>query len=126
MKPLTTLHADQCHVVTIQDDAILEGWKVEELGNQLYKAAEDSNYRLVINFNNVERVSTAVMGKLVALRRRFINNKGRLMLCCCGEQMMEAMRVTELRRLFDVASTQEEAEELMRHEFLPWRPRAEL
>lgn len=125
MKPLTTLHADSCHVVTIPDNALLEGWRIEDVAEQLFQAAEESGYRLVINFNKVERVSSFILGKLIALRRRFIDNKGRLMLCGCGSQMIEAMRVTELRRLFDVADTEDEAIELMRHEFLPWRPRAE-
>jgi len=125
MTPISITTHDRCHVATILNENLLEGAIINYVFRDLDIAAEASGNRLVINFKNVNRCSSSVLGKLIGLRKRIRNEEGRLTLCCCGEQMHEAMNVTGLRRLFDVIDAEDEAIEYMRHDVVGWKPGAE-
>lgn len=126
MNPTTTNAHPHCHAVTICNRDLIEGYIIEQVFRSLDLAAIDSCNRLVINFTNVERCSSSVLGKLIGLRRRILNAGGRLTLCGCGEQMNEAMKITGLRRLFDVVDDEEAAVKYMEEDVVAWKPGAEL
>lgn len=126
MKSVLTLPADHCTVATIHEPELTNSVIIEAIGKQLEQAAKDADHRLVVNFFHVDRCSSSVLGKLVALRRKIMNARGRLTLCCCSGNMLEALKVTGLRRLFDVFDSEPEAIEFMRQDVVAWKPGAEL
>ena len=126
MTPISTTTHDHCHVATILNINLIDTAIINYVFRDIDIADVASGHRLIINFKNVNRVSSSVLGKLVGLRKRIMNEKGRLTLCCCGENMTEAMKVTNLRLLFDVMETEDEAVEYMRHDVVGWKPGAEV
>lgn len=117
---LLTLHPDFT-VASIEASLLLEGVTIRQLADDLAKAAEAASYRIVIDFAAVERISSSVLGNLVALRKKVRNNLGRMVLCNIGPSLKEALKVTGLRILFDVVDDATQAVEFMRVEHVSWR-----
>jgi len=117
---LITPHPDFI-VASIETSLLLEGFTIRQLADDLAKAAEGASYRIVIDFAAVERISSSVLGNLVALRKKVRNNLGRLVLCNIGPSLKEVLKVTGLRILFDVVDDVTQAVEFMRVEHVSWR-----
>lgn len=117
----TLTPSTNCHIATINHDTLIDGNSIEAVGLELLEAAAVANYKLVVDFSRVEAVSSALLGKLIALRKRCRDSKGRLALCSCGEHLVEAMKVTGLRRLFDVFDGWPEAVAFMGIDAVSWR-----
>ena len=65
---LETQHNGDVTVVRFRDPRITDSLEIEELGRELYQlAAEYSHGKLVLNFSEVEFLSSAVLGKLIRL-----------------------------------------------------------
>jgi anti-anti-sigma regulatory factor len=63
----------------------------------------------VLNFSNVERVSTALLGKLVALQRRLRLTGGGLTLCEVRPDFQAVLRTLRLWRYLNVCGSEEDA-----------------
>ena len=126
MKNITTQPATNCHIATILSKDLICGDIIDFVFRDINEATEAANHRLIVNFKNVERCSSSVLGKLVALRKKVMNAKGRLTLCCPSGNLEEAMKVTGLRRLFDMFDEEEAAIEYMSQDIVAWKPGAEL
>ena len=70
-------------VVYFTDTKILEEMQIKWLGAELYDLVEKQRRSsIVINFQNVERFSTALLGKLVGLKKKAVEADGTVKLCC--------------------------------------------
>ena len=90
-------------VVYFVDSKILEEMQIKWLGNELYELVEDQHKsRLIINFQNIEKFSTALLGKLIGLKRRAAETQGNVKLSCIPPSVMEIFKVTGLDAAFDI------------------------
>jgi anti-sigma B factor antagonist len=97
-------------VVTFRDRQLLSEATVQALGRQLLGlAAGSGRRRLVLNFGNVERLSSAVLGQVVALDRAVRRVGGRLALCGVRPDLSHLLTVTRLDRYLDLYPSEEEA-----------------
>jgi len=91
-------------VVHFIDSKILEEMQIKWLGNELYDLiGEQHRSRIVINFQNVQRFSTALFGKLIGLKKKAVEAGGNVRLCCIPSPVMEIFRVTGLNQAFDIS-----------------------
>jgi anti-sigma B factor antagonist len=66
---LETQHSGDVTAVRFRDPRITDSLEIEELGRELHQlAAEYSHGKLVLNFSEVEFLSSAVLGKLIRLQ----------------------------------------------------------
>lgn len=69
----------------------------------------DNPPHVVINFANVEFVSSTFLGRLLALQKRLDGAERKLTLCALNKVVREIFQITQLERFFDFADDQEEA-----------------
>jgi len=96
-------------VVTFRQRQILSEAAVQALGQQLLGLAAGSGRRLLLNFGNVERLSSAVLGQVVALGRAVRRDGGRLALCGLRPDLSQLFTITLLDRNLDLYPSEGEA-----------------
>jgi anti-anti-sigma factor len=97
-------------VVTLRYGQVLSGWAVEALGQQLGGLVAGLGGRhLVLNFGNVERLSSAVLAHVVALDREVRRAGGRLALCGLRPELADLLRITGLDRYLELYPSEGEA-----------------
>jgi anti-sigma B factor antagonist len=89
---------------------LLDEQKMQAIGGQLRSLGEEAGHRpLVLNFGQVERLSTELMGKLVALQKRVDEKGGRLALCRIHPQVYEVFKILKLPQVFAIFADEQEA-----------------
>lgn len=97
-------------VVRFVDRKVLDEESIQELGKELFDLVEVQNRRqLLLNFANVEFISSATLGKLIVLDRKVKTAKGRLRMCQIRPEILEVFRITKLDKVFDIRDEEAEA-----------------
>ena len=109
-KALVVRSAGEVAVVYFTDSRLLDEIQIKSVGNDLYDIVEKQHRaRIVISFQNVERFSTALLGKLVSLKKKAAKSKGDVKLCSIPPSIMEIFEVTGLDAAFDIFQEEQAA-----------------
>jgi len=101
---------DDVTVVQFTERKILDELSIKETGEELFELVDvHGKRRLLLNFQHVEFLSSAALGKLITLNKKIRATKGELRLCCIHPDIAEVFRITKLDKLFDLCETEEEA-----------------
>jgi anti-sigma B factor antagonist len=91
------------HVVHFLDRKILDESNIIEIANQLFDLVDkQKGVKLLLNFTNVQYLSSTVLGKLITLNTRVNEDRGKLVLCAIRPQILEVFKITKLTKLFDI------------------------
>lgn len=97
-------------VVEFADRKILEELSIQEIGEELDQLVDsEPGIRLLLNFKNVDHLSSAALGMLITLNKRIKEQNGHLKLSDINRQIYEVFKITRLNRVFDIHETAEEA-----------------
>ncbi len=97
-------------VVEFEDRKILEELVISQIGEQLSELVEaEPEPRLVLDFKNVEHLSSAALGVLITLNKQVTERKGKLALANIQPQIFEVFRITRLNKLFNIQGTTDDA-----------------
>ena len=97
-------------VVNFVDKKILDEQAIQTIGDQLFSLVDQENCRqMLLNFSNVEFISSAALGKLIKLNKKLQEVKGRLILCNIDPQIYEVFEITKLDRFFNIQKEEQEA-----------------
>lgn len=97
-------------VAKFVDKKILDEGNIQIIGNQLFALVEeDARQKIVLDFSNVEYLSSAALGKLITMDKKVKAAKGKLRLCCIRPDIYEVFAITKLNKLFDMKDTLETA-----------------
>jgi anti-sigma B factor antagonist len=97
-------------VVCLTDRKILVEQSIQALGEQLQNLVSDSGgKKLLLNFRNVEYMSSAVLGMLVTLNKKIRTAGGKLVLCNIDPQIREVFSITQLDKVFVIRGDEQEA-----------------
>lgn len=100
---------DVC-LVEFRDRKILEELQIQRLGERLGEIVEGEPVpRILLDFSQVEYLSSAALGVLITLRNRVTSQQGRLVLANIHPQILEVFKITRLDRLFNIQSSTEDA-----------------
>ena len=79
---------------------------MNRLGERLSELADsEPNPKLLLDFSNVEHLSSAALGVLIKLNRQVADAGGRLKLSDISPPIFEVFRITRLNKLFDIHET---------------------
>lgn len=97
-------------VVYFTERKILDELNIKEIGEELFDLVETHNKKkLLVNFENVEYLSSAALGKLITLNKRVRAADGQLRLCRISPTIFEVFRITKLDKLFNIFDTEDSA-----------------
>ncbi len=97
-------------VIEFCDRKILDELSISELGSELKSAVDDQpGARTLLNFRNVEHLSSAALGMLITLDKQIKDQKGILKLSNINPQIYEVFKITRLNKLFDIHDSAEKA-----------------
>ena len=57
---------------------------------------------MLLNFSNVEFMSSAALGKLITLHRKLQAVQGKLVMCKIAKGIMEIFEITKLNKMFTI------------------------
>lgn len=107
---ISVTEAEGVRLVEFTDQKILDELSISELGDQLRVVAESApSIRLLLNFENVEHLSSAALGMLITLDKLVKDNSGKLRLCNINPQIYEVFKITRLNKLFTIHGDTKEA-----------------
>lgn len=100
---LETSEKNGVTVVRFVDRKILDESNIQQLGNELFRLVEEEKKtKLVLNFTNVEFLSSGALGKLITLDKKVKANAGVLKLSNIRPEIYEVFAITKLNKLFDI------------------------
>jgi anti-sigma B factor antagonist len=107
---LTIRKTDGVSVVEFSDRKILEELSIREIEDQLMElVASESGIKVLLNFKNVEHLSSAALGMLINLEKKVTGQSGKLALSNINPQIFEVFKITRLNKLFAIYDTAEAA-----------------
>ena len=97
-------------VVEFKDSKILDETVIQEIGNELFGLV-DKQFRpkMLLDFANVDYLSSAALGKLITLHKRVREANGQLRLCNIQSTIEEVFKITRLNKLFNIAKNRDDA-----------------
>jgi anti-sigma B factor antagonist len=97
-------------VVKFADKKILDEQNIQRIGEQLFSLVDELGRRkILLNFGNVEYLSSAALGKLITLNKKVNAVGGRLILCNIDPQIYELFEITTTNRLFNIQREEQTA-----------------
>ena len=111
MAQVTINQYKSCLVVEIVTPSLLDTAELDALGADLYRLVdEQDNRRLVLDFGQVQYISSQAIGILAQLQRKTAALKGGLLvLCNLSPRLLELLRIVRFDRLIAIKATQVEA-----------------
>jgi len=101
---------DGITVVSFVDTKIVAAENIQEVGEQLYSLVEDEGHKqLLLNFGNVQYLSSEALAKLINLKKKVGAVKGKLKLCCIHPDLLEVFRITRLDQVFEIYTEEQAA-----------------
>jgi anti-sigma B factor antagonist len=97
-------------VINFVDKKILDEQNIQIIGEQLFGLVDqDGRRKLLLNFKNVEYLSSAALGKLITLNKKLQAVGGRLILCDIDPQIYEVFEITKLDKFFNIQKEEQAA-----------------
>ncbi len=97
-------------VAKFTDKKILDEGNIQLIGNQLFSLVdEDRRMKIVLDFSNVEYLSSAALGKLITMDKKVKSINGKLRFCSIRSDILEVFKITRLDKLFTIKENQEQA-----------------
>jgi anti-anti-sigma factor len=90
--------------VYFKQDSILDQQVIDAIGHEFDRVALEaaSCRKILLNFEHVKFMSSAMIGKLLTLNKRCTADKIKLKLANVSPNLMEVFKITKLTKLFDI------------------------
>jgi anti-sigma B factor antagonist len=97
-------------IVRFVDRRILDEANIQEVGQELFQLVEEERCRnLLLNFSNVEFLSSAALGKLISLNNKVKARGGDLKFSNIRPEIYEVFAITRLNKMFDIKDEEADA-----------------
>ncbi len=92
------------------DRNILEEVYIQAIATEINRVLDEAeNPKVVINFENVEHLSSAVLGTLITINNRIKEQNGQLRLANIDAKVYEIFLITKLNQIFHIYETTQQA-----------------
>jgi anti-sigma B factor antagonist len=108
--PLALSLQKDVRIVEFTDNKILDDARISAIGQALATLiAEAANPKLLLDFSNVQHLSSAALAMLISANNEVRLKNGQLRLSDINPQIMEVFVITKLNRLFKILPTRSDA-----------------
>ena len=113
IKPrISVEYAEKATIISFTDEKILEESDIKALQDSIMSVVEQTErIKLILDFGNVQFLSSAVLGLLIRLSKRIYEHDGQLKLCNINPKIFEIFKITRLTKTFDIYKDVESAVE---------------
>ena len=107
---------DGIHVIRFEQSNVLDAYEIEQLGDEIYHHLKPIDApKVVIDLGNVEHLSSAALGMLIALRKVVVEKKGGgIGIANVSEDLKSIFRMTRLDKLMKMSESTEKAMQRLR------------
>ena len=111
MSSLKSQEIEDVLVVYFTDAKILDEARIQLIGKELMEmaASASNSKKMVLNFQGVQFMSSAMIGKLVLLNKKCKATEINLKLCQISANVLEVFKITRLNKVFDIYPDEEKA-----------------
>lgn len=104
IKPrISVQYVEDATIVTFVDEKILEEMDIQSLQVSVMSVvAEAERINLILDFCNVQFLSSAVLGLLMRISKKVYEQEGQLRLCNISPRIYEIFKITRLNQIFDI------------------------
>ncbi len=104
IKPkISVEYCENATIVTLSDEKILEEKDISALQESVMSIIEQADrMNLILDFHNVQFLSSAVLGVLIRVSKRIYERDGQLRLCNIQPKIHEVFKITRLTKVFDI------------------------
>jgi anti-sigma B factor antagonist len=97
-------------IASFTDRHLLDQKTVEMIGEQLFSLVDGTGrQKLLLDFSNVQDISSLAIGMLVTLNKKIRAAGGKLVLCRMDPELREVMAITQLDTMFTIRGDEDEA-----------------
>jgi len=90
-------------IVTFTDEKILEEKDLQALQESIMSVIEQAErINLILDFRNVQFLSSAVLGLLIRISKKVYESDGQLKLCGITPKIYKIFKITRLTKIFDI------------------------
>jgi anti-sigma B factor antagonist len=95
-------------VVNFVDKKILDEQNIQMIGDDLFRLVDELGRRkILLNFGNVDFMSSAALGKLIGLHRKLQGVQGKLVLCKIAKDILDVFKITKLDKIFIIVADEQ-------------------
>jgi len=104
IKPnISVEYTEKATIITLADEKILEEKDIRALQESIISVVEQAErINLVLDFQNVRFLSSAVLGLLIRISKKVYERNGQLRLCNIDPKIHEIFKITRLTKVFDI------------------------
>lgn len=104
-------------VGTVRTSKVLDASNLKQFGQELLDhVTEEADLHLLLNFEKVDFMSSAVLSELLLVNEQLRTNKGSLRLCNLCEAIHDVFRITNLEGIFAIHEDDEMETAVKRYE----------
>ena len=108
--PISVVNEKNARVVEFTNNKILDEANIAEIGASLNALIDEAETpKLLLDFANVDHLSSAALGMLINANNRVKQRNGQLRLTNIKPQIFEVFVITKLNKLFKIHPTRTEA-----------------
>ena len=110
MRRIEVSESANVSVVRFKDQKIIDPESIQEMGQELFDLVENDNrQKLVLNFSNVEFLSSAALGKLITFEKKAKRQDAQLILTNISPEIFQVFAITNLDKLFQIKDSEADA-----------------
>src|SRR3982751_3712918 len=110
MPPVAVSQTKDIRIVEFQNHKILDEGNIADIGATLTAMIEEASApKMLLDFVNVDHLSSAALGMLINANNKIKQKNGALRLTNIKPQILEVFVITKLNKLFRILPTREEA-----------------
>ena len=96
-------------VLRLLEASLMDPAVIDALGQHVDRLLAEGNKNLIIDFREVEYISSSMVGVLVGTRQSVSRAGGKLVLCGLNARLHELLKITRLEKMFVVKDDVESA-----------------
>jgi anti-sigma B factor antagonist len=92
--------------VEFLENNILDEVSIRSIGDDISEIiTKNKQPRIILNFQNVNALSSSALGMLITLNTKIGDKKGKLALACIKGPILDVFRITKLDKAFEMHDT---------------------
>jgi anti-sigma B factor antagonist len=115
IKPnISVQYGQNVTIITFTQEKILEETDIKALQDSILSVVEQGGpINLILDFSNVQFLSSSVLGLLIRISKRVYEAGGKLALCNIIPKIFEIFKITRLTNIFDIYDDTDSATEAL-------------